>query len=465
MTLSLPSDPSTASETGEDALDLALFQRVRQADPFRPRASHEVTSAYVRPTALGEFSLAELTRPVDRRALSTQRSLVLHQLLWNGYEQGNLYLPSGVIDDAKRGAFDRYYEPGLVAASAALRPTLERAGFAFLRDIDVEGATLTVEGVREKTTAYLRAFEAETSEVVTAIRASKNPRAAARLWLLQVAPDFLSEASQMARALPGSFGPVHSELTKIFIDEFGYGVHDSKHSTLFERTLESVGLSSAPHAYYHWYLPTSLAMTSYFYAVTMDKRRFFEYLGALWWIEAVVPHFNRQFRTLLKSEFGEQTDTEYFDEHIGIDIHHRRMALEKLIVPCIAEHGPSIVPSVLRGIEAARLLGTVADEDFLAQIRFLDDVASDAGLPAATRSGALRASFTASGEDWLIAPRIADEDSVLVVVEGAVTVEGGYLTPVRFTAGQSLQIPAGRLYSVKADGAARVDVRAPEAPC
>lgn len=434
-----------------------IFQRLRGAMPFRNVEGWELGNGFQRPVALGGWTLDAIAAPVTRRDLSTSQSLLANRLLWNGYETGNLYLPA-TFAKSDRTDFDFFYEPGFVAANAALRPILEETCLGFLKtEIDVAGPW-TPAALTELTTDYLQRYEASTSDVVRAIEASPSPRDAARLWLIQVAPDFLSEASQMARALPGSYGPIHSELTKIFIDEFGYGVHHRKHSTLFEASLESIGLRSHVHAYYHFYLPSSLAMTSYFYAVTIDKRRFFEYLGALWWIEAVVPHFNRQFRKLLKRVFGETADTEYFDEHIGIDVHHRRMALDKLIAPSVEKYGNEVLHDVVRGIESARLLGELADEDMLAQIAFLDSLGGpDDPTTVETAFGAAQ---TLSGKDgFAVPPTIADALTRVRVEHGVVEVAGGYIAPKRFEAGSTFLVPRGRLFGVRAaDGAATIHI-------
>ena len=273
------------------------------------------------------------------------------------------------------------------------------------------------------------------------------------MFVVQVAPDFLSEASQMARALPGNFGPIHSELMKIFIDEFGYGVHRHKHSTLFERLLETMGLEARVHAYYYWYLPTSLLMTSYFYWVTVNKQRWYEYLGALWWIEAVVPHFNRQLGKLVRRTFGEGIDTEYLDEHVGIDMHHRRMVLEKLIRPSVERHGEGILADVVRGIESARLLGDVAERDYLEQIAFCEGLEPRAGEPSGPPRAPLGAEGNAreisAGSGFLIEPRVVDEDASLEVVEGRVAVDGGYLRYRELSAGESVRIPKGRMFGAR----------------
>ena len=74
------------------------------------------------------------------------------------------------------------------------------------------------------------------------IENSRDPSWALKYLLLQMAPDFLTEASPLARTVVGSFGAEQSEMMKVFIDEYGYGVHKTKHSTLFESLMKSVGL-------------------------------------------------------------------------------------------------------------------------------------------------------------------------------------------------------------------------------
>ncbi len=427
-----------------------FWKGLQSSAPYRPAADWLISSPYHRPTDLSGLSIEALAEPVRLETLFTQRSLLLNRLLFNVYEQNNLYLPTERFSEEDTRAFHGFYEPGFVAANAVMRPALENTCFDFLsRELSVQGPW-TVETLEAYCTERLRAYEASPSETCRRVQESACPKEAARLFLLQVAPDFISEASQMARALPGNFGPVHSELMKIFIDEFGYGVHPKKHSTLFEKTLESVGLSSRVHTYYYWYLPSSLVMTSYFHWITSHKPRWFEYVGALYWIEAVVPHFNRQYSKLLKAVFGRDgVDTLYFDEHVGIDIHHRRMAFDKLIRPMVQLYGESVIPAMVRGIEASRLLGDVAERDFLAQMDFCDALHSGRATPASP-GDLSRAEERPRG--YFLEPQVCDRDTVLAVAQGEVEVDGGYLRPRVLKAGEALQVPAGRMVGARVVG-------------
>ena len=423
-----------------------LWQHLQASGPYQPGRGWTLDNPYHRPTDLSGLSPGSLGEPLRLETLCTRRSLVLNRLLFNIYEQNNLYLPPARFSEQEMQAFHGYYAPDFVAANALLRPVLERSCFDFL------SGTISVQGpwsmahLEEYTRDALSRFEAAPSGLCERIRRTAHPDKAARLFLLQVAPDFLSEASQMARALPGNYGPVHSELMKIFIDEFGYGVHPQKHSTLFEETLTSVGLSPRVHTHYYWYLPTSLLMTSYFHWITAVKTRWFEYVGALYWIEAVVPHFNRQFSRLLHDTFGAGVNTGYFDEHVGIDLHHRRMAFDKLIRPMVERYGDGVIPAMVRGIEASRLLGDVSERDYLEQMDFCEALAAGGAAPAGPWQG-MPARELAAGT--FLEPNVYDTPHVVGVVKGRVEVDGGYLSPHVLAPGEAVVVPAGRMLGVR----------------
>jgi len=64
---------------------------------------------------------------------------------------------------------------------------------------------------------------------------------------------------------------------------------------------------------------------------------------------------------------------EYFTEHIHIDTHHGRMALEKLILPVVQRYGPVVIPEILKGYEQFQIVAEIADEDFASQIAWMDE--------------------------------------------------------------------------------------------
>ncbi len=439
-----------------------FWKGLQSCEPYRPAADWLLESPYHRPTDLSALPVETLDEPLRPDTLLTQRSLVLNRLLFNIYQQNNLYLPEGGFSDADTRAFQGFYAPQFVAANALVRPALDRTCFDFLsREISVDGPW-TIEHLEEYCTRLLADYEATPSDLCLRIEASPHPQQAARAYLVQLAVDFLAEASQMALALPGNYGPAQSEMMKIFIDEFGYGVHQKKHSTLFVKTIESVGLSARMHTYYYWYLPSSLLLTNYFFWTTVHKPSWFESLGGLYWAEAVNPYFHRRFGQLLKKVFGrEKTDTGYFDEHAGIDLHHRRMAFDKLMRPMVRQYGDAVIPAMVRGIETYRLLGDLTERDFLAQMDFCDALLTG----GAAASGPVDLSLAEERpRGFLLEPRVCDVDTVVAVARGEVEVDAGYLQPRRLGAGEAVRVPAGRMVGARVvSEGARLSV-APERP-
>jgi hypothetical protein len=225
-----------------------------------------------------------------------------------------------------------------------------------------------IEELKQYLLNTMDAYEKTENKLCSAIDNAPNAQRALKFLLTQMAPDFLTEASPLGRTVLGSFGCELSEMMKIFIDEYGYGVHRTKHSTLFEAALKSVGLSTSIHHYYSEYLTTSFLVINYFHYLTTNKCNWFKYLGALFYTEASIPRFDQQLSVLFKKYF-EGADTRYFDEHVHIDKHHARMVLEKLIVPSIKQYGVKILRDIVFGFESIRYIFNKADEEFIEAIK------------------------------------------------------------------------------------------------
>jgi mannose-6-phosphate isomerase-like protein (cupin superfamily) len=157
------------------------------------------------------------------------------------------------------------------------------------------------------------------------------------------------------------------------IDEYGYGVHKTKHSHLFEKTLESVGLESTPHTYWQFYLTSSLMLNNYYNYICADHSKFFRYLGAIFYAETTFIKSCEQMAKTMKKVFGSTVDARYFLEHVHIDHHHSRMVFDKLVKPAIATYGETVIPDIVRGFEEAKLLSDIADQDFIDQVHWADD--------------------------------------------------------------------------------------------
>lgn len=327
---------------------------------------------YRRPIRPRVLPYLDFSKSVRRDEVLKYTCLAANRILLNIYEADLVFLPDEHLDDAHYRDFQQFYSNETRVFGEQIRSILEAHVFGFLNDaIDISGQW-TRSALREYF-LELTTHPAGTSSVsLDAIRNSVDPQHAARTYMIQFTGDFLSEASAMGRNVLGHYGPPQSELFKLLIDEFGYGVHDSKHSTLFRKLLASIGLLPTPHAYWQFYLTSSLMMNTYFHHVCRDHTKFFKYLGALYYTEATFSNVCKQVGNLLPQVFGPAVNTEYFTEHAHIDLHHGRMALEKLVLPIVERFGDAIIPEIIRGFEEIKLLGKIAEDDFAAQVAWSD---------------------------------------------------------------------------------------------
>jgi nitrosourea synthase len=314
----------------------------------------------------------DFDRVLTRDALFDYENLAAQRMLTTIYESDLMLLPKRGFGEGRWEDFQSFYSPASRHWGEIARHALERFSFGFLQDeVEVSG-----QWTRDSLEVYLRELTerdlTQPSVAEAAIGASQDRARAARMWLIQFAPDFLSEASPMIRNAMGAYGPSQSEFFKIIIDEYGYGVHETKHSRLFERTLESVGMRSDLHHYWQFYLTGSLMMSNYFHLLGKNHEYFFRYLGALYFTETTLVGFCQRAADLLRDIFGDEIDVTYFTEHVHIDQHHGAMALEKLILPIVDACGDEVIPEIVRGYEEFQVIAEIADEDFVRQIAWMD---------------------------------------------------------------------------------------------
>lgn len=368
-------------------------------------------------------------------------ALAAHRMLLNIYETDLIFLPANDFAK-KRNDFSSYYSNDNKLLGELIRPTLENYVFSFLeKEIDVTGKW-TVEALKSYLQSILEKHEQSGLDICAGVLASADPPRAARALLIQVAGDFLSEASASARNILGKYGEIQSELFKIVIDDYGYGVHPAKHSTLYENTLASCGLISEVHAYWHFYLSSSLAIGNYYHYVCRDHSKYFRAIGAIAIAEAMFSHTCREISRMLRAVFGKSVDTYYFDEHYHIDAHHGRMAFDYVVAPAIARHGDAVIPDIVRGMEELQLLTAINDEDLMGQIAF-----ADGAQPQVVEEGSQDAGTSRiESRSQSLVTRVCDQDKLYAVESGSLDVVIGADHSVRLEAGQSLVVPRQRLH-------------------
>lgn len=398
---------------------------------------------YRRPVNWNAVQQLDFSRPLTRTEIRGANALAAHRMLLNIYETDLIFLPESNFA-AKRNDFASYYSNDNKVLGELIRPTLEAHVFNFLKDeINVTGRW-SVEALKSYLQSIITKHEQSELEICNAILNSADPERACRGLLIQVAGDFLSEASASSRNILGKYGEIQSELFKIVIDDYGYGVHPAKHSTLFENTLSTCGLMSDVHAYWQFYLSSSLALNNYYHYVSRDHSKYFQAIGAITVAEAMFSHTCRQISKMLRTVFGKTVDTYYFDEHFHIDAHHGRMAFDYVAAPAIAKYGDAVIPDIVRGLEELQLLTSIADDDFMAQVAFSDAVDS-LKVPAQQIhqqiiAGRLRKSKTTQVEnrDQSVVTQVFDEDKLYLVESGALDLVLGPDQSVRLDAGEAI---------------------------
>lgn len=387
-----------------------------------------------------------LDRRIEPDSFASPEALSAQRLLAIIYEQDTVLLPKAEFDEA-RYDFERFYNDDLKVAGEILRPTLERFCFAWLEDEIKVSGPWTLESMRAYFDERLAQTNTGDSAVCQSILSCTQPQAAARELLVQMASDFLLEASAMGRNVLGNYGPALSSLFRIFIDEYGYGVHDTKHSTLFERTLESVGLDSSVNTYWPYYLGSSLSLVTWFHYVSRNHGLFFRYLGALLFTEGTLYVANRHQSNMLHAVFGDKVDTQYFDEHVHIDVHHSRMAMTDVIETLVRQCGTSIIPDIVHGFEAFAMLQKMADDDFIEQIEWASKLTAHGpykGGPDVTPADPVASFEEPSGE--ISVPHAHPVNELFVVKQGALRFIAGSQFQIPVSAGERVTIPKHRLH-------------------
>ncbi|TKC96433.1 iron-containing redox enzyme family protein [Polyangium fumosum] len=407
---------------------------------------------YRRPLRPHVFKYLDFRKPLTREELLTYTSLTASRTLLTLYESDFVLLPRRDLA-SKRADLEEFYGRRAQVLGAVVRPWLESYLFSFLDDTISVSGRWTLASMKE----YFESFLAEERRrtecpMASTLLASADPAHAARTCLLQLAGDFLLESSAMGRNAGGHYGPLQSEMFKILIDELGYGVHQTRHSSLYEGALESVGLASTPHTYWQFYLGSSLLLNNYYNYVCRNHGRFFRYLGALFQAETAFIALCRRMADTLRQIFGPRVDVRYFQEHAHIDGHHSRMVYDKMILPAVEMFGEGIIPDIVRGFEEGKLLTDIATQDFIDQVAWSDGSAHWKSLaPAIHRN--IEKSHDKPRVQRFVEPRgelsvthVHDGDELCFIQSGTMRFVTGHERSVLLHAGEGTVIRRNRLH-------------------
>lgn len=379
--------------------------------------SESVWKRPLRPQAFPSTGFDSVTP--DR--LFSYSSLTMNRTLTALYEQDFLYLPTAsnnIVEDLKTA----YGTPLRTLANELITLLEEKVLGALQRQVKVGGAW---------DEALFKSFLAEKlkprSEVVqdslSLIQSAIDPQLMVKLLVMQHAVDFLPESSHMARFAKGDYGDAQSAVFRVLLDEFGYGKHATKHSTLFKATLKSIGMLDNSHAYWNFYLASSLINNNYFHKLTRSPECFFEYIGAITYAENSFGPYCGRVRDLLLQHFP-NVDVRYYTEHVHIDDFHGSMTLNEILLPLAERYGPSVFPEFVRGVEMSCMLQQIMEDELCAQITWMNkrplylQLAIDIKQAVLKNIENIPVAYLNEPKGELSVPHVHDGDEFCIVDEG-----------------------------------------------
>jgi hypothetical protein len=381
--------------------------------------------------------------------LCSNGSLVANRVLLAIYEQDFVFLPRLGFDAGKRDAFAEFYDRDARVTGEILSCRLEKLLFSCVSKAVHVSGDWDVKAFEAYFEDFKQRFRAEKlSRLMDTIAAMRDPVAGARMFLVQMAGDFLVESSAMTRNVVGNYGPVQSELFKVVIDECGYGVFKTKHSTLFENVLQSQGLDPIPHTYWQLYLPTSMYLNNYYNCICRNHASVFRYFGAILQVETAFRLTCEIMARMMKIVFGPSAHVEYFREHTHIDDHHSRMVMDKIVVPIVESHGEFALHEIVRGFEESLIVGDQFTAGLQRQMDWIDRIDCDYAIRRLPSSAQPRSMRAARGA--LCGTQMADAETGYQVVSGRLDVVVAIDKHVTLNAGDCLTVPPYVLYGLSA---------------
>lgn len=294
-------------------------------------------------------------------ASPAQRRHASHQRLMQAYQARYILLPdTGPVLEA----FRRQYDPDILAWLDGQRRELERVLVAPHAETAIAAhAGADALAYAETLIPQLRA--ADEPAFLEFLRRTDQRSHHYRDFLIQSSADLLAEASASSLGVIGAFGAPQSALFRILIDEFGYGVHERKHSTLYQAVMRGFDLDDRYNAYAPTFDTATLELHNAIHYLFQNPRNFFLQVGFLLFAETAYQRSTQAHFRYLR-EFHPEVDARYFGEHAHIDQHHTRMVVDEVITPLIARHGREIGGEIVAGAEFTRLAFARAGDHLLA---------------------------------------------------------------------------------------------------
>lgn len=149
----------------------------------------------------------------------------------------------------------------------------------------------------------------------------------------------LKEADPHTWAIPRLSGRAKATMVRLQADEYGGGVEEDMHSSLFERSMRALGLDSTYGAYLDLIPGVTLATVNLVSMFGLHRRWRGALVGhlALFEMTSVVP-MSRYSRAMTRLGLGEDA-RRFYDVHVIADVEHEKLALEAMVAGLLEVDG------------------------------------------------------------------------------------------------------------------------------
>ena len=298
---------------------------------------------------------------------------VRHQALLRAYQARYLLLPGTAAAGSIVERLQRHYAPDVMATLEQWRVPLEAELCAPLVSAARTGTDGDSDVLRyaEQLIAQMRATTPASNPWIDFLRAAPERTHYYRNFLMQSSADLLAEASASALGVIGEFGTVQSALFRILVDEFGFGVHERKHSVLYRALMRDFDLVDEYNGYWQLFDTATLQLHNAIHYLFQNPRNIFLQIGFLLYAETAYQRSTLEHFRYLQA-FHPQVDARYFREHAHIDLHHTRMVVDDVIKPLLASYGPEVGHEIIVGAELTRRVFDKAGAHLLAVSQAFD---------------------------------------------------------------------------------------------
>lgn len=338
---------------------------------FRAATAEELTNEhnpFRRPVRPDDLDWLDFGTPLTPAKVLMLSGLLGHRMLRNIYDADTLYLPEK-RNAAATADGGHFYSVENRVRGVRAAPVLERHLFTLLADerIPLDGSG--IDALRTHVQRRNEDLVDAPGRAFDVVQATRDRRNAATFLLVQLAAILPATHSAIGRHALSDYDIALPGVQRHVLNDYRTWVQRrAQYGALFTET----GLTSAPVAYWQFFLSSSLGRGNYLQYLARRPERVGEFLGALAYKQIDEAASARMLMTVLADGLGIRA--EYFEGLAPLS----SAAVDELVVslagPLLETAGEKAAEAFHAGFEDARWLARLWDADLANQLTWADQI-------------------------------------------------------------------------------------------